>query len=151
MYLVDAPLVAVSLDGFQTIRPGMLMVHLGSLEFLDELKVYMHVGGGGEGVVRLATIENSHNITVTLKDWLDKDLPDEMLDGERLDQTVEHYADRVHELWMHWATAIMAEESISKARRERWKSYMVPYEDLPEHAKDMDRKEARFLLGVRDE
>ncbi len=54
-----------------------------------------------------------------------------------------------HEQWMFWASALAASEpNISEERRKRWARLMVPYEDLPEQAKEDDRILARKVLKV---
>lgn len=45
-----------------------------------------------------------------------------------------------HRLWTYWSQHIAEEENISEERVERWRSLWVPYDELPEGAKDTDRK-----------
>ncbi|MBW2561269.1 MAG: hypothetical protein JRE40_10510 [Deltaproteobacteria bacterium] len=61
---------------------------------------------------------------------------------------VEKIASLEHEQWMAWAKTLMETESISEARRQRWERYMVPYESLPEDAKEHDRIWARKVLEL---
>jgi len=51
-----------------------------------------------------------------------------------------------HDQWMHWARSILDTEHISPARAERWRTLMVPYDDLTEHQKDADREWADRVL-----
>lgn len=45
-----------------------------------------------------------------------------------------------HDQWMDWANNLMEKEpAISQARKDRWMTFMVPYDQLDEAAKDMDR------------
>jgi hypothetical protein len=44
-----------------------------------------------------------------------------------------------HRLWVHWSQHIAEEENISQERLERWESYWVPYDELPEDVKQTDR------------
>lgn len=54
-----------------------------------------------------------------------------------------------HSLWMTWAKKIMASEPrLSEKRRERWESYMRPYDKLTEKEKDKDRLYARKVLSL---
>jgi len=53
-----------------------------------------------------------------------------------------------HEQWAEWAKSILKSENISKEREERWGSLFVPYEELSEDMKEMDRKYARKVLKV---
>ncbi len=50
-----------------------------------------------------------------------------------------------HQQWMEWSQAVADE--VSPQRRERWQRYWVPYEDLPEEIKELDRQWARRALA----
>ena len=52
---------------------------------------------------------------------------------------IEALADLEHQQWMHWAKDIMARLELPFVRRKNWENWMVPYSELPEHVKDMDR------------
>lgn len=53
-----------------------------------------------------------------------------------------------HQQWAYWARAVMSEVSLE--RQERWKKYLVPYQELSEDVKDFDRKWAdKVLTTVR--
>jgi hypothetical protein len=60
-----------------------------------------------------------------------------LLDTERL-------AHLEHEQWMSWAKAVADE--VSEERRKRWQQYWVPYSELPEDIKDLDRVWAKKVL-----
>lgn len=45
-----------------------------------------------------------------------------------------------HRLWTHWSQHIAEEEDISDERLQRWRDLWVPFGDLPEAAKDTDRR-----------
>lgn len=49
-----------------------------------------------------------------------------------------------HNQWVEWSKAIQSE--VSDERKERWKKYWVPYEDLPDDVKEQDREYARKVL-----
>lgn len=53
-----------------------------------------------------------------------------------------------HEQWMEWAQEILDTEDISPERRLRWQADFVPYEQLPESRKKLDRPYARKALEV---
>ena len=53
-----------------------------------------------------------------------------------------------HEQWMKWAGHILETEDISLATRERWQKDMIPYEQLPEEERALDRSFARKSLEV---
>ncbi len=58
----------------------------------------------------------------------------------------EELAELAHRLWSHWSMHIAEEEDISQERVERWRDLWVPYGELPEGAKDTDRRLVdRFL------
>ncbi len=53
-----------------------------------------------------------------------------------------------HEQWMAWAQHILATENISEEIRKRWEADFVPYAELPEPVKNLDRPFARKSLGI---
>ena len=62
-------------------------------------------------------------------------------------ETFEDIAEWLHNLWMLWANEIIrTEPHLSKDRKERWRGYLIPYNKLPESAKEHDREKARDLL-----
>lgn len=62
---------------------------------------------------------------------------------------LEQLAAAEHQQWMHWASAVLAAEpGISAARRASWQAAMVPYAQLDESAKELDRVWARKALAV---
>lgn len=62
----------------------------------------------------------------------------------KLKELLEELAEIEHEQWLHWANAVKGE--VSPERAKRWESYMVPYGELSEKAKDMDRVWAKRVL-----
>lgn len=50
-----------------------------------------------------------------------------------------------HEQWVQWANAVKGEVSLERAKR--WEGYMVPYSELSEKAKDMDRLWATKVIA----
>jgi hypothetical protein len=65
---------------------------------------------------------------------------------------IERLADLEHQQWMHWAQAVIeAEPGLAPDRVARWRSSFVPYADLPEHLKELDRTWARRALALIDQ
>jgi glutathione S-transferase len=62
---------------------------------------------------------------------------------------IERLARIEHEQWMAWSQSVADE--VSPARRERWQRYWVPYEELPEDIKELDRQWARRVLAELEE
>lgn len=67
------------------------------------------------------------------------------------EQAIEKLASLEHEQWMEWAKAIMLSENLSPERRDRWASYLIPYDELPDKAKDADRRWALEALQCLSE
>ncbi len=51
----------------------------------------------------------------------------------------EELAKLAHRLWSHWSMHIAAEEDISQERLDRWHDLWIPYDELPDGAKQTDR------------
>jgi len=45
-----------------------------------------------------------------------------------------------HRLWTHWSQHIAEEEDVSEERLQRWQALWVPYGELPEVAKETDKR-----------
>jgi hypothetical protein len=65
-----------------------------------------------------------------------------------MDPVLERVAAIVHEWWADWATGLLRQEQLSAARQERWRSFLVPYAELPERVKEWDQFWARKVLAV---
>ena len=61
---------------------------------------------------------------------------------------VEKVSSEVHAMWMSWAKNLIEEEkNLSKERVRRWnEECFLPYEDLSEEMKELDRKFAKRIL-----
>lgn len=57
---------------------------------------------------------------------------------------VERVAEVEHAQWMAWSKAVAPE--VSPERQARWARYWVPYKDLPEEVKELDRVWARRAI-----
>lgn len=73
-----------------------------------------------------------------------KSPPAEITDEE----IIEELAQLEHHQWMMWANNIVATESISEKRKERWATCMIPYAELSEEMKEHDRVWARQALVI---
>lgn len=60
--------------------------------------------------------------------------------GDGVGQYAEPVETLAHRLWTHWSMHIAEEEDISEERLQRWREYWVPYEELDEDVKDVDRR-----------
>ena len=58
--------------------------------------------------------------------------------------SIERLAALEHEQWMHWAKAV--EHEVSEERRRSWAEFFVPYEELSESFKELDREWARKVI-----
>ena len=63
-------------------------------------------------------------------------------------QLLEQLAELEHQQWMDWAQALMRKEKLSKETVEKWNSYFVPYHQLSEEIKELDRVYARKVISV---
>ncbi|MCH9684356.1 MAG: hypothetical protein K0V04_23175 [Deltaproteobacteria bacterium] len=61
---------------------------------------------------------------------------------------IERLAEIEHLQWMQWSKSVADE--VSPERRERWARYWVPYAELPEDIKELDRAWARKVLAEVD-
>ncbi len=65
---------------------------------------------------------------------------------------LEIISSEIHSMWMSWAKKIVQEENISKERIERWeKECFLPYSELSESMKELDRKFARRIIKIVSE
>ena len=65
-------------------------------------------------------------------------------DRER--DAVERVAEVEHAQWVTWSKEVAHE--VSPERRARWARYWVPYKDLPEEVKELDRVWARKAIAA---
>ena len=61
---------------------------------------------------------------------------------------LERVAEVEHIQWMEWSKSVASE--VSPERRTRWKKFWVPYAELPEDIKELDREWARKALRAAD-
>ena len=65
---------------------------------------------------------------------------------------LETLSEFVHEeMWSKWAKILLDEEhGISDERRKRWEECFIPYNQLSEDMKDLDRGFAKRILNIID-
>lgn len=66
------------------------------------------------------------------------------MDKALKEELTESLAEVFHEAWMHWAGAVKSE--VSAERGSLWDECMVPYDQLDESTKDLDRKWAKDAM-----
>lgn len=59
---------------------------------------------------------------------------------------LERLAELEHEQWVEWSRTVAPE--VTAERRQRWEACWVPYAQLPETVKELDRVWARKVLAV---
>jgi hypothetical protein len=64
-------------------------------------------------------------------------------------QLLERLAELEHEQWVAWSRSVAGE--VAPERRERWEAMWVPYSQLPEAVKELDRVWARKVLAKLSE
>ena len=65
-------------------------------------------------------------------------------------ELLEKLAEIEHDQWMEWSKGVAKE--VSDERKARWEKYWVPYSDLTEEVKDMDRKYAKKVMkAIKDD
>lgn len=62
----------------------------------------------------------------------------------------EALAELEHEQWMSWAESLIQNEDLSAERLHRWSGFFKPYDELPEDAKESDRKWADKVIAAVD-
>lgn len=61
---------------------------------------------------------------------------------------LEKLAKLEHMQWMNWAKNLIKTEQLSKERITKWEGYFIPYNELPEAIKELDRNYARKILEI---
>ncbi len=61
---------------------------------------------------------------------------------------LETLAEIEHQQWMNWAKHLIQTEKLSQETIERWKSYFIPYQELPEAIKELDRNYAKKVIAA---
>ena len=63
-----------------------------------------------------------------------------------MDELLERLAEVEHEQWLAWSRSVAPEVNLE--RRQRWEACWVPYSQLPEEVKELDRVWARKVLAA---
>lgn len=73
-------------------------------------------------------------------------------------ELIERLAEVIHEIWIVWTQHIVDREEISKEKLEmseerldKWKDYWIPYSELSEEVKELDRYWARKIVKLLKE
>lgn len=61
---------------------------------------------------------------------------------------LEELSELEHQQWICWAQNILQAEAVSNKTQERWKKYFVPYSELTQELKNLDRSFARKSLEI---
>ena len=64
------------------------------------------------------------------------------------DNLLEDLAKREHQQWKKWAQHAIQQGSVPEHIKSRWSKYFVPYSDLSEDIKELDREYARQILVI---
>ena len=51
-----------------------------------------------------------------------------------------------HDAWRTWSKTVASKENLSAERLSMWKKSWIPYNELPEDAKEKDRRWARKVI-----
>jgi len=61
-------------------------------------------------------------------------------------ELIERLSQVEHEQWMAWSKSVASD--VSPERLQTWKSLWIPYEELPDEQKELDRYWARRALAA---
>lgn len=65
-------------------------------------------------------------------------------------RALEELAEVEHNQWVKWSKDVAGKENLSPDCVERWKSYWIPYSDLNDDVKELDRNWARKSIEALD-
>jgi len=66
----------------------------------------------------------------------------------KVNDLLEKVSALVHENWMAWAKDVMEKKDELPERFKKWEKEMIPYEELPDEAKEYDREWGRKFIGL---
>lgn len=70
-------------------------------------------------------------------------------DMDNDDLLLEQLASLGHEQWVTWAKQVLdTEPGLSPTRKNNWRQYMRPYNELPEEIKEYNREWARKVCKI---
>lgn len=61
---------------------------------------------------------------------------------------LEELAELEHQQWQQWAQNSINKRNVPEQVKSRWQKYFVPYQDLSEEVKELDRVYARKVLAI---
>jgi len=70
------------------------------------------------------------------------------MNPEKEQQLLEELSHIEHEQWVLWVRHIMETQDIDQKTKDRWESYCIPYQQLPDGVAELDRVFARKSLEV---
>ena len=70
------------------------------------------------------------------------------LTEKQKNELLEKLSQLEHEQWMKWAKHILENENISEETRKKWEEDFIPYSELPENIKKLDRPFAQKSLEI---
>lgn len=126
-------LVVIAWGGEQVFKAGMAIVHVGALVLLREVRVHTQIHDSDHAILNTGVLLMNNPALV---DFVSETAP------------IDHYAEKLHGLWMSWAKNLMEDKDIFKHYEDIWTPMLVSYDDLPENVKQDRRREARILLEL---
>jgi hypothetical protein len=136
--------VAFYVDGDGNFKPECAVVFNASgIELTDEMRE-SSVVEDREG----DRVYDFDPVAWMLHDLEDIKEADGGIDSVGIDSIVEKLAALEHDQWMDWAKNILETEEITAERAERWKDLFIPYDELSEEMKELDREWARKVLKI---
>jgi len=91
---------------------------------------------------RLIEDEDTKILLERISEDVGKSVSNTAIDGE----FIENLSSLEHEQWIYWARAVLPE--VSEETRKRWEKYFVPYFELEDKVKALDRVWAQRVLMV---
>lgn len=126
-------LVVIAWGGEQVFKAGMAIVHVGALVLLREVRVHTQIHDSDHAILNTGVLLMNNPALV---DFVSETAP------------IDHYAEKLHGLWMSWAKNLMEDKDIFKHYEDIWTPMLVSYDDLLENVKQDRRREARILLEL---
>ncbi len=64
---------------------------------------------------------------------------------------IERLASLIHDKWISWSRTLVLNGEVAQNKVRAWEKYWVPYEELSEEVKDMDREWAHKVASLTAE
>jgi hypothetical protein len=65
--------------------------------------------------------------------------------------SVERLASLIHDEWVSWSKTLAEKDEVIPEKAKAWEQYWVPYDELSEEIKEMDREWAYKVVGGKDD